>query len=201
MPAICFPLARRPRWLAAGRPSLLDTTSRPDLFGAPAAPVYRPNLDKVRARLEKILAEARAAKTLPGSRRNSLFIKRSSRRWRTSCLRKRALNSAFASKKNSNASKRLEAVSSCGLGPFEAPRGADPSSAGLRPPPSPARGEGASRLALGRPFGGRPALCLCGRRGNSRLDVGARSLQAFGDARDFLVRQDRWTSDRQSDRI
>ncbi len=44
---------------------LFDTTSRPDLFGAPAAPVYRPNLDKVRARLEKILAEARAAKTLP----------------------------------------------------------------------------------------------------------------------------------------
>lgn len=44
---------------------LFDTISQPDLFGAPAGPVYRPNLDKVRARLEKILAEARAAKTLP----------------------------------------------------------------------------------------------------------------------------------------
>ena len=44
---------------------LFDTTSQPDLFGAPAAPVYRPNLDKVRARLEKILAEARAAQSLP----------------------------------------------------------------------------------------------------------------------------------------
>ena len=47
---------------------LFDTTSQLEMFGAPAAPVYRPNLDKVRARLEKILAEARAAKTLPWER-------------------------------------------------------------------------------------------------------------------------------------
>ncbi len=44
---------------------LFDTASQLEMFDAPAAPVYRPNLDKVRARLEKILAEARAAKALP----------------------------------------------------------------------------------------------------------------------------------------
>jgi hypothetical protein len=42
-----------------------DTTSQSDLFGAPDVPVYRPSLDKVRARLEKLLAEARAAETMP----------------------------------------------------------------------------------------------------------------------------------------
>ena len=36
-----------------------------DLFGAEPVPVYRPNPDKVRSRLQKILAEARAAQTLP----------------------------------------------------------------------------------------------------------------------------------------
>lgn len=36
-----------------------------DLFGAPDIPAYRPDPDKVRARLHKILAEARAAKALP----------------------------------------------------------------------------------------------------------------------------------------
>lgn len=36
-----------------------------DLFGAPAAPVYRPDADKVRARLEKILGEAKAAAQMP----------------------------------------------------------------------------------------------------------------------------------------
>ncbi len=39
-----------------------------DLFGGEAAPVYRPNLDKVRARLQKILAEARAAQAMPWER-------------------------------------------------------------------------------------------------------------------------------------
>lgn len=38
---------------------------QPDLFGTEAVPAYRPDLDKVRARLHKILAEARAAKKLP----------------------------------------------------------------------------------------------------------------------------------------
>src|SRR5205809_1131920 len=36
-----------------------------DLFGAPDVPVYRPDPEKVRARLHRILAEARAAKKLP----------------------------------------------------------------------------------------------------------------------------------------
>lgn len=36
-----------------------------DLFGAEPTPTYRPDPEKVRARLQKILAEARAAKTLP----------------------------------------------------------------------------------------------------------------------------------------
>lgn len=36
-----------------------------DLFDAEPAPAYRPDPDKVRARLHKILAEARAAHTLP----------------------------------------------------------------------------------------------------------------------------------------
>jgi hypothetical protein len=42
-----------------------STESQSDLFGAAAAPAYRPNPDKVRARLHKILAEARAAQTSP----------------------------------------------------------------------------------------------------------------------------------------
>jgi hypothetical protein len=36
-----------------------------DLFGADAVPVYRPDPDKVRARLHRILTEARAARTFP----------------------------------------------------------------------------------------------------------------------------------------
>lgn len=38
---------------------------QPDLFGAEVAPAYRPDPDKVRARLHRILAEARAAQSLP----------------------------------------------------------------------------------------------------------------------------------------
>lgn len=44
---------------------LFATESQPDLFDSEPAPVYRPDPDKVRARLHKILAEARAAKKLP----------------------------------------------------------------------------------------------------------------------------------------
>jgi hypothetical protein len=44
---------------------LLDPSAQGELFAAPAEPAYRPNLDKVRARLEKLLAEARAAQTMP----------------------------------------------------------------------------------------------------------------------------------------
>jgi len=39
--------------------------AQPDLFGAEPTPTYRPDTDKVRRRLEKILAEARAAQKLP----------------------------------------------------------------------------------------------------------------------------------------
>lgn len=46
-------------------PDLFEEEAQPDLFGAEAAPAYRPDPDKVRRRLEKILAEARAAQKLP----------------------------------------------------------------------------------------------------------------------------------------
>jgi len=44
---------------------LLDPSVQGELFRAPAEPAYRPNLDKVRGGLEKLLAEARAARTMP----------------------------------------------------------------------------------------------------------------------------------------
>ena len=47
-------------------PDLFETEAQPDLFGADATPpAYRPDPDKVRSRLHKILAEARAAQRLP----------------------------------------------------------------------------------------------------------------------------------------
>jgi hypothetical protein len=48
-----------------GQPDLFQAETQPDLFGEEAAPAYRPDPDKVRARLHKILAEARAAQKLP----------------------------------------------------------------------------------------------------------------------------------------
>jgi hypothetical protein len=48
-----------------GKPDLFVTESQSDLFGAEATPAYRPNPDKVRARLHKILAEARAGQKFP----------------------------------------------------------------------------------------------------------------------------------------
>lgn len=42
-----------------------ETEMQADLFGAEPVPAYRPDPEKVRARLHKILAEARAAQTLP----------------------------------------------------------------------------------------------------------------------------------------
>jgi hypothetical protein len=39
--------------------------SQSDLFGAESVPAYRPDPEKVRARLHKILAEARAAQKFP----------------------------------------------------------------------------------------------------------------------------------------
>ena len=45
---------------------LFEQESQPDLFGGDAAPpAYRPDPAKVRARLHKILGEARAARTFP----------------------------------------------------------------------------------------------------------------------------------------
>jgi len=38
---------------------------QPDLFGAPDVPAYRPDPDKVRSRLHKILGEMRAAQAMP----------------------------------------------------------------------------------------------------------------------------------------
>jgi hypothetical protein len=47
-------------------PDFFERDTQPDLFGEDAGPpAYRPDPDKVRARLYKILAEARAAKKLP----------------------------------------------------------------------------------------------------------------------------------------
>ncbi|ODR96663.1 hypothetical protein AUC69_13710 [Methyloceanibacter superfactus] len=47
---------------------LFAADAQSDLFGAEAAPTYRPDPDKVRARLHKILAETRAADELPWGR-------------------------------------------------------------------------------------------------------------------------------------
>ncbi len=44
---------------------LFAASAQPNQIAAEAIPAYRPDLDKVRAKLHKILAEARAAKKLP----------------------------------------------------------------------------------------------------------------------------------------
>ncbi len=46
-------------------PDFFEPEKQPDLFGGETALAYRPDPDKVRPRLYKILAEARAAKKLP----------------------------------------------------------------------------------------------------------------------------------------
>jgi hypothetical protein len=46
-------------------PDLFENEGQGDLFGAEPVHVYRPDPDKVRARLHKILAEARAADAAP----------------------------------------------------------------------------------------------------------------------------------------
>ena len=43
----------------------VENNQQPDLFGADSVPAYRPDPDKVRARLHHILAQARAAQALP----------------------------------------------------------------------------------------------------------------------------------------
>ena len=47
------------------QPDLFQTAEHSDLFGADPVPAYRPDPEKVRARLHKILAEARAAQSFP----------------------------------------------------------------------------------------------------------------------------------------
>ena len=48
---------------------LFEDDSQPELFDADSAPpVYRPDPDEVRARLHKILTEARSAEKLPWDR-------------------------------------------------------------------------------------------------------------------------------------
>jgi hypothetical protein len=46
-------------------PDFFEEESQPDLFGRETVPAYRPDPEKVRRRLYKILAEARAAQKLP----------------------------------------------------------------------------------------------------------------------------------------
>ena len=46
-------------------PDFFEEEVQPDLFGGEPVPAYRPDPDKVRSRLHKILAEARAAQKLP----------------------------------------------------------------------------------------------------------------------------------------
>lgn len=48
-----------------GQPDLFRAEEQPDLFGDSRPAAYRPDPGKVRARLHKILAEARAAQRLP----------------------------------------------------------------------------------------------------------------------------------------
>jgi hypothetical protein len=50
---------------SADEPELFEDNAQADLFGADPAPEYRPDPDKVRGRLYKILAEARAAQKFP----------------------------------------------------------------------------------------------------------------------------------------
>jgi len=47
------------------QPDFFGPEAQSDLFGAEAAPAYRPDPDKVRARLHRILAEAKGARTFP----------------------------------------------------------------------------------------------------------------------------------------
>jgi hypothetical protein len=47
------------------QPDLFRAAEQSDLFGADPLPAYRPDPQKVRARLHKILAEARTAQKFP----------------------------------------------------------------------------------------------------------------------------------------
>ena len=60
-----FSVTAETLWLAADRPTSSKRAFRARCSRRPAEPAYRPNVDKVRARLEKLLAEARAAQVIP----------------------------------------------------------------------------------------------------------------------------------------
>jgi hypothetical protein len=63
------------------QPDLFATDAQSDLFDDEVeTPTYRADPDEVRAELYRILAEARAAQTLPWSPRGSHFIERFSHR-------------------------------------------------------------------------------------------------------------------------
>lgn len=49
-------------------PDLFGDDAQPDLFGPEPVPQYKPDPDRVRRRLEAILAEARAAEVMPWRR-------------------------------------------------------------------------------------------------------------------------------------
>jgi len=68
--------AKRGEGVAGGGQSdIFRVEEQPDLFGDSRPPPYRPDPDKVRARLYKILAEARAARRLPWEpTRTSLYL-------------------------------------------------------------------------------------------------------------------------------
>jgi hypothetical protein len=55
-------------------PDLFEAEAQPDLFGTEAAPAYRPDPDKVRSRLHKILAERGPRKRTRGSQRECRSI-------------------------------------------------------------------------------------------------------------------------------
>ena len=68
MLARAFRLAHDWRMARPNQSDFFKEDAQPDLFGAEARPTYRPDLDSVRARLHKILAETRAADSLPWGR-------------------------------------------------------------------------------------------------------------------------------------
>ena len=57
------------------QPDLLATGTQADLFGAEEAADHRPDPDTVRAQLHNILAEARAAESLPWKPRQVLLYR------------------------------------------------------------------------------------------------------------------------------
>jgi hypothetical protein len=50
---------------ARRQPDLFQSDEQAELFGEEDTPVFRPDPDKVRARLNKIIAEAKAANVIP----------------------------------------------------------------------------------------------------------------------------------------